>query len=165
MLAQRMHKLVNKMQKHFSHSPSSYYGDSLFFISIGLFKILDLRIKQIITLDVDIEFRNDIRYLHDHFGKFASDNIIGIARDAQPVYRHLFWQYRNEHPGTRVGAPPPDGLTGFNSGVLLLNLDKIRQSSVYEGLLMDKSIDELTQKYHFKGETAIFLLSSRNKSY
>lgn len=37
--------------------------------------------------------------------------------------RHTFWQFRHENPKTRVGGPPPEGLPGFNSGVMLLNLE------------------------------------------
>ncbi len=151
LLAKKMHEIVSKMQKHFSHSPSSYYGDSLFFISIGLFKILDLNIKKIIMLDADLKFKNDISLLHNEFNKFKDTNVIGIARDGQPVYRHVFWKYRNENPNTRVGSPPPDGLTGFNSGVLLLDLEKMRHSLLYQSLITPESVDRLTEKYSFQG--------------
>jgi hypothetical protein len=76
---------------------------------------------------------------------------MGIARDAQPVYRHNFHMYINKNKGTRVGAPPPDGLTGFNSGVLLLDLGKMRKSEVYNSLLSAESIKLLTEKFLFKG--------------
>ena len=100
-LAKKMHQLISKMQSYFSHSASSYYGDSLFFLSIGLFRIFDPNVKKIILLDADLKFKQDIRLLHGLFNDFTGNNIIGIARDGQPVYRHLFWQYRNENPNTR----------------------------------------------------------------
>ncbi len=150
-LAKKMHQLVSKMQSHFSHSPSSYYGDSLFFLSIGLFKVFDPSIKKIILLDADLKFKQDITKLHDLFEKFDQRNLIGIANDAQPVYRHLFWQYRNENPNTRVGSPPPNGLAGFNSGVLLIDLEKMRNSKLYAKLITSETVEKLTNKYHFKG--------------
>lgn len=150
-LAKKMHALIAKMQNHFSHSPTAYYGDSLFFLSIGLFKVFDPEVKKIILLDADLKFKEDIGELHDLFNYFTEKNIIGIARDAQPVYRHLFSLYRNKNPGTRVGNPPPEGLTGFNSGVLLLDLEKMRKSELYESLITPESVDELTKKYYFKG--------------
>lgn len=150
-LARKMHKLVDKMQQHFSYSKSSYYGDSLFFLSIGLYKIFDPNVDKIILLDSDLKFKQDIGQLYDLFDEFAETNVLGIARDGQPVYRHLFWQYRQENPHSRVGNPPPDGLTGFNSGVLLLHLDKMRSSQLYDSLLTHEAVDGLTQKYHFKG--------------
>lgn len=65
--------------------------------------------------------------------------------------RHTFWQYRRENPHTKVGDPPPDGLPGFNSGVLLLDLEAMRRSPLYNRLLEPAALQELTEKYHFKG--------------
>ena len=90
------------MQSYFSHSPSSYYGDSLFFLSIGLFKIFDKNVEKIILLDADLKFKHDIRDLYSVFNSFNETNLIGIANDNQPVYSHLFWQYRQENPNTRL---------------------------------------------------------------
>lgn len=150
-LAKKMHKLVAKMQSHFSSSPKAYYGDSLFFLSIGLYKVFDPNVKRIILLDADLKFVEDIGQLNGLFNDFTESNLIGIARDAQPVYRHLFWKYRNENPGTRVGNPPPNGLTGFNSGVLLLDLEKMRSSKLYDSLITPEAVERLTNKYYFKG--------------
>jgi hypothetical protein len=50
-----------------------------------------------------------------------------------------------------VGDPPPNGITGFNSGVLLLNLDKMRKSDVYNSLIKPKVVKDLTEKFTFKG--------------
>ncbi len=58
-LAKKMHQLIAKMQSYFSHSPSAYYGDSLFFLSIGLYKIFDPNVKKIILLDADLKFKQD----------------------------------------------------------------------------------------------------------
>jgi lipopolysaccharide biosynthesis glycosyltransferase len=150
-LAKKLHKVVSEMQVHFSHSPSSYYGDSLFFLSIGLFQVFDPNIKRMILLDADLKFKQDIRELYKLFENFTETNVIGIARDAQPVYRHLFWKYRQENPNTRVGNPPPNGLTGFNSGVLLLDIEKMRDSKLYKELIVAKNVQRLTEKYSFKG--------------
>ena len=88
-LAMKMHLLVSKMQQHFSHSPSSYYGDSLFFLSIGLFKVFDPAIEKIILLDADLMFNQDIGQLYNLFDDFDEQNLIGIARDGQPVFVYL----------------------------------------------------------------------------
>jgi len=150
-LAKKLHKIVSEMQLHFSHSPSSYFGDSLFFLSIGLFQVFDPNIKRMILLDADLKFKQDIRHLYNLFDKFTEKNVIGIARDAQPVYRHLFWKYRQENPNTRVGNPPPNGLTGFNSGVLLLEIEKMLSSKLYHDSILAKTVQQLTEKYSFKG--------------
>lgn len=150
-LAKKMHQMVVKMQDHFSYSSKSYYGDALFFLSIGLFKILDPAVDKIILLDSDLKFKQDIGQLYKVFDEFTESNVIGIARDGQPVYRHLFWQYRNENKNTRVGDPPPNGLTGFNSGVLLMHLEKMRKSELYSQMIEPEVVERLTKKYYFKG--------------
>ncbi|MCI4383747.1 hypothetical protein PGIGA_G00029990 [Pangasianodon gigas] len=65
--------------------------------------------------------------------------------------RHTFWQYRKENPKSTVGDPPPDGLPGFNSGVMLLNLETMRRSALYNRLLEPERVAHLTEKYHFRG--------------
>ena len=102
-------------------------------------------------LDADLKFMTDIKQLYDRFELFTESNIIGIGRDLQPVYRHTFNVYRRENPGTRVGEPPPNGLTGFNSGVLMLDLQKMRDSSLYNSLLNAQNVKSLTQEFRFKG--------------
>ena len=56
-------------------------------------------IHRVIMLDADLMFKADIKELYDRFELFTEDNIMGIGRDLQPVYRHTFWQYRRENPG------------------------------------------------------------------
>ena len=48
----------------------------------------------------------------------TNPNHINTGYELQPVYRHTFSQYRSKNPGTKVGGPQPDGLTGFNRLVM-----------------------------------------------
>ena len=93
----------------------------------------------------------DIVDLFKEFKKFGPDAILGIANDMQPVYKHMLYKYRNQNPNSRIGMPPPDGLTGFNSGVLLLDLKKMRESKLYNSLLNSESVEQLTKKFMMKG--------------
>ncbi|ESO03615.1 hypothetical protein HELRODRAFT_157060 [Helobdella robusta] len=102
-------------------------------------------------LDSDLKFQDDILNLYRHFDNFEDDNVIGIAREQQPVYRHTFSSYRLNHPGTTVGEPPPDGLTGFNSGVLLLNLSRMKKSQSYNNLLKSDELTKLAIEFNFRG--------------
>lgn len=67
------------------------------------------------------------------------------------VIRHTFWQYRRENPQTKVGEPYPDGLPGFNSGVMLLDLAAMRASSLYNQLLEPDRVAKLADQYRFRG--------------
>ncbi|KAK3097344.1 hypothetical protein FSP39_008812 [Pinctada imbricata] len=150
-LAEELHEIVKEMQQLFSYKPGAYYADALFFLSIAIHRVIPTSIDRMIMLDADLKFNADISDLYKLFREFTSSNVIGIARENQPVYRHTFSLYRSKHPGTRVGEPPPNGLSGFNSGVLLLHLDHMRKSELYNSVINPDAVRSLTQKYNFKG--------------
>ncbi|XP_034637415.1 xyloside xylosyltransferase 1 [Trachemys scripta elegans] len=150
-LTEQLFPVVEAMQKHFSAGSGSYYSDSIFFLSVAMHRIMPPEIERMIQLDLDLKYKTNIRELFEEFDRFLQGAVIGIAREMQPVYRHTFWQFRRENPQTKVGEPPPDGLPGFNSGVMLLNLEAMRQSQLYNQLLEPDMVRQLTEKYHFKG--------------
>ncbi|TSW35247.1 Xyloside xylosyltransferase 1 [Bagarius yarrelli] len=179
-LTEKLFPIVEAMQKHFSAGSGAYYSDAIFFLSVAMHRIMPTEMKRILQLDLDLKYRTNIRDLFQQFKHFPPEAVIGIAREMQPVYRyfihththtltftscvlqclysaaltpdqHTFWQYRKENLKTRVGNPPPDGLPGFNSGVMLLNLEIMRRSALYNRLLEPEQVAHLTEKYHFRG--------------
>ena len=150
-LATKMREIVKPMQDHFSYKPGAYYNAPLFFLSIAMHRVMPEKMQRVIMMDCDLKFASDIRELHHLFNNFKPDSVMGLAHEMQPVYRHTFWSFRQKNPGTRVGEPPPTGLTGFNSGVVLLNLDRMRKSVEYNNMIDGKKVKELTEKYGFKG--------------
>ncbi|KAM5164613.1 xyloside xylosyltransferase 1 isoform 2-T2 [Mantella aurantiaca] len=150
-LTDKLFPIVEAMQKLFSAGTGTYYSDSIFFLSVALHHIMPKDITRIIQLDLDLKFKTNIRELFEEFDNFLQYSVIGIAQEMQPVYRHTFWQYRRENVNTKVGSPPPDGMPGFNSGVMLLNLEAMRQSKLYNQLLEPNAVRQLAEKYHFKG--------------
>ncbi|XP_049631942.1 xyloside xylosyltransferase 1 [Suncus etruscus] len=150
-LTDKLFPVVEAMQKHFSAGSGTYYSDSIFFLSVAMHQIMPKEISRIIQLDLDLQYQTNIRELFEEFDNFLPSAVIGIAREMQPVYRHTFWQFRQENPKTRVGSPPPNGLPGFNSGVMLLNLEAMRQSSLYGHLLEPGQVQRLADKYRFRG--------------
>lgn len=112
---------------------------------------MPFNISKIILLDIDLVFKSDIADLFTLFHYFDKEQAIGIARENQPVYRNVFWEYRSNHPKSRIGDPPPFGLTGFNSGVVLLDLDKLRTSSKYNSYFTENVLLTRVKKYKFKG--------------
>ncbi|XP_054716888.1 xyloside xylosyltransferase 1-like [Uloborus diversus] len=150
MLLEPLQEFIDAIRPHFSYKKGAYYSDGLFFISICLFKVLPL--EKIIIVDADVKFLDDIKSLHGHFDNFTFEALIGIAAEQQPVYRHVLNEYRRLHKETVVGNPLPDGMPGFNSGVLLLNLEKMRHSGLYSDIVNNSSyVVQLVEKYKFKG--------------
>jgi hypothetical protein len=123
----------------------------VFFLSV-ISHTLFPEISKLIILDADLKFRTDIQKLWKRFEDFSPTNLIGIAHELQPVYKHITHQYRNAHPDTKIGAPPPNGNPGFNSGVLLMDLDRMRNSTLYNEYLSDRNrLKVLSEKYYFRG--------------
>ncbi|XP_010869729.2 xyloside xylosyltransferase 1 [Esox lucius] len=150
-LTQKLFPIVEAMQKHFSAGSGAYYSDAIFFLSVAMHHIMPQDLQRIVQLDLDVKYRSNIRELFLQFERFPPGAVIGIAREMQPVYRHTFWQYRKENPQSHVGDPPPDGLPGFNSGVMLLNLQAMRTSALYNQLLEPSNVAQLADQYHFRG--------------
>ena len=135
----------------FSAGKKSYYHNPVFFLTAALHKVLPTSMKTVVVLDSDLKFQSDIRGLFDMFSKFSQTNIMGFAHEQQPTYRHALYQYRDRHKGTKIGDPPPEGIPGFNSGVVLLNLEKIRNAQFYNRLLTGGDVKEMAERYQFKG--------------
>ncbi|KAM8875357.1 xyloside xylosyltransferase 1 [Spinachia spinachia] len=150
-LTQKLFPIVEAMQKHFSAGSGAYYSDAIFFLSVAMHHIMPESLTRIVQLDLDLKYKTNIRDLFQEFEQFPPGAVIGIAREMQPVYRHTFWQYRKENPQTRVGGPPPEGLPGFNSGVMLLDLGAMRDSALYNQLLEPSNVAKLADQYRFRG--------------
>ncbi|XP_071344104.1 xyloside xylosyltransferase 1 [Trachinotus anak] len=150
-LTQKLFPIVEAMQKHFSAGSGAYYSDAIFFLSVAMHHIMPESLLRIVQLDLDLKYRTNIRDLFQEFDQFPPGAVIGITREMQPVYRHTFWQYRKENPQTRVGEPFPDGLPGFNSGVMLLDLGAMRASALYNQLLKPSNVAKLADQYRFRG--------------
>ncbi|XP_077391155.1 xyloside xylosyltransferase 1 isoform X1 [Festucalex cinctus] len=149
-LSHKLLPLVEVLRKHFSAGSGSYYSDVIFYLSVAMHHILPKNLTRVVQLDIDLKYRTNIRHLFQEFDHFPPGAVIGIVREMQPVYRHTFSQYRKENPKSRVGDPPPDGLPGVNSGVLLLDLATIRASTLYNQLLDPRNVTKLAEKYRFK---------------
>ncbi|CAN7938161.1 unnamed protein product [Ixodes hexagonus] len=140
--------LVNYMHLHFSPA-SGFYNDALFFLSVGLHRVLPLR--RIILLDIDLRFESDISRLYRHFSLFPEAAVVGMAHELSPAYLYLFREYRRRHPETKCGSPSPRGNQGFNSGVLLIDLHRMATSAVFRNLSSREGVGYLTSKYMFRG--------------
>ncbi|PFX23850.1 Xyloside xylosyltransferase 1 [Stylophora pistillata] len=150
-VSSKVKPITKEIQNLFSTGSRSYFSHPLFFVSTAIHQVLPQTMKHIISLDSDLFFQTDIKQLFAIFDNFKATTIFGLAREQQPVYRHILHMYRDGHPGAKAGEPPPDGATGFNSGVMLINLQKMRDSKRYNQLLNNNVVKEIATKYTFQG--------------
>ncbi len=149
-MVQPIAPLIAKLQERFS-SPGGNYRDPIFFLGVGLHRILPPEIGKVIKLDFDILLRSNVIDLQKELAAFQDTNVIGLGPELQPVYRRGLRKYRDENPTTRAGSPLPEGQPGLNAGVTLFDLDRMRRSEAYNAALEPAAIDALATKYHFKG--------------
>ena len=78
---------------------------------------------------IALVFKVDPFMLHEEFKKFDDSHLLGMGVDLNLQYNHKLSRYRKENPGTLVGMP--GRYQGLNTGVILMDLNKIRRSSLY----------------------------------
>jgi hypothetical protein len=150
-LAAQLEDIISVMSPHFSSKPGTYYSDALFFLSLGLHRIAPSHQKLAAMFDADTKFHRDVKDLFKEFDNFGKQALFGLAPELTPVYRHVLYLYRNKHPTTMFGEPRhKGGYPGYNSGMVLFNLERLRESHVYNEIVSKDSVDAMTEKYHFK---------------
>ncbi|XP_044268502.1 xyloside xylosyltransferase 1 isoform X1 [Tribolium madens] len=161
MCAKAISDIVDVMTPHFSSKPGTYYSDALFYISLGLYRIAPPSQQTALLLDCDLYFKKDIRLVFEEFDKFKPSALYGLAPELTPVYRHVLQSYKVKKNSTfgeyyhstaiSRNMQHPRGFQGYNSGVVLINLDAIRKSKEYSKIIRNETVQYLTSKYKFRG--------------
>jgi hypothetical protein len=129
------------------HSRDGSYTEDLFYIA-PVYHRAFTGLDRIIFLDSkDLEFYSDIKLLEDQFN-FMDEAIIGVGLELTPHYRAIIRDFILKHPNTTLGLPGK--MQGFNTGVVLYRLDKMRESVLYNQYVTPEGVDHLMQKYMFK---------------
>ncbi|KNC76459.1 hypothetical protein SARC_11043, partial [Sphaeroforma arctica JP610] len=135
---------------------SEKFNDIAFFLPPLLPRILPPNVTHLLVTDTDMLFRSDISKLWDVFHEFTDTQVIGLAHEMQPVYRNVFGRYRLNNPNLpeaqNIGMSVSEGgFPGFNSGVMLMRLDRLRKLSLWKHVLEDELMKTLATMYEFKG--------------
>jgi len=122
------------------------YLDKLFYVG-PMYHWIFPNLNKLIFMDVDLDIHTDIKVLFQQFSEFNSSNIIGVGYDLSPHYRLNLEQYRKWHPGSTLGDPGPT--QGFNTGVVLFDLDRMRGSDKYNSFLDPDEVKRVISKYGY----------------
>ena len=85
--------------------------------------------------------------LYQQFAQFGPEQLVGVGYDLSPHYRLNLEQYRRWHPASTLGDPGPT--QGFNTGVVLYNLARMRESPEYNRLLSSEEVRRVMNKYGY----------------
>ncbi|TSK13201.1 LARGE xylosyl- and glucuronyltransferase 1 [Bagarius yarrelli] len=110
---------VNKKKKsEVSWIPNKHYSGIYGLMKLVLTKTLPSDLQKVIVLDTDITFATDIAELWAVFHKFTGQQVLGLVENQSDWYLGNLW--KNHRPWPALGR-------GFNTGVILLLLDRLRK--------------------------------------
>lgn len=124
------------------------YSSDLFYIS-PLYHRAFTNLEKIIFMDsTDLEFFEDVSQLEAEFGQMEETELMSVGLDLSPHYRKFLEEkYVVIHPESKLGLP---GKTqGFNTGVVLFRLDRMRDSEIYNEYLEAGRVAQLRDRYMY----------------
>ncbi|KAM5248012.1 xylosyl- and glucuronyltransferase LARGE2 [Ctenodactylus gundi] len=98
--------------------PNKHYSGLYGLMKLVLPSALPLGLTRVIVLDTDVTFAADIAELWALFAHFSDKQAIGLVENQSNWYLGNLW--KNHRPWPALGR-------GFNTGVILLRLDRLRQ--------------------------------------
>ncbi|XP_053800554.1 xylosyl- and glucuronyltransferase LARGE2 [Vidua chalybeata] len=109
---------ADDLKAEVSWIPNKHYSGIYGLMKLTLTKALPSDLSKVIVLDTDITFATDIAELWAVFGKFSEKQVIGLVENQSDWYLGNLW--KNHKPWPALGR-------GFNTGVILLLLDRLRR--------------------------------------
>lgn len=107
---------TKSLEKDVSWIPNKHYSSLFGLMKLVLHKALPEDLEKVIVLDTDVTFATDILQLWKIFSKMKSKPI-GLVENQSDWYLGKIW--KNHRPWPALGR-------GFNTGVILINLRKLR---------------------------------------
>ncbi|XP_041131027.1 LARGE xylosyl- and glucuronyltransferase 2 [Polyodon spathula] len=109
---------ADKLKSEVAWIPNKHYSGIYGLMKLTLTKALPSDLTKVIVLDTDITFATDIAELWTIFRKFTDKQAIGLVENQSDWYLGNLW--KNHKPWPALGR-------GFNTGVILLLLERLRQ--------------------------------------
>ncbi|XP_073204229.1 xylosyl- and glucuronyltransferase LARGE2 isoform X8 [Lepidochelys kempii] len=109
---------ADDLKAEVSWIPNKHYSGIYGLMKLTLTKALPSNLSKVIVLDTDITFATDIAELWAVFGKFSDKQVIGLVENQSDWYLGNLW--KNHKPWPALGR-------GFNTGVILLVLERLRR--------------------------------------
>uniref|UniRef100_A0A8C7KLQ0 LARGE xylosyl- and glucuronyltransferase 1 n=1 Tax=Oncorhynchus kisutch TaxID=8019 RepID=A0A8C7KLQ0_ONCKI len=98
--------------------PNKHYSGIYGLMKLVLTKTLPPDLQKVIVLDTDITFATDIAELWAVFHKFKGQQVLGLVENQSDWYLGNLWKNHRPWPALE---------RGFNTGVILLLLDRLRK--------------------------------------
>ncbi|XP_004623993.1 LARGE xylosyl- and glucuronyltransferase 1 [Octodon degus] len=109
---------ADELKSEVSWIPNKHYSGIYGLMKLVLTKTLPASLERVIVLDTDITFATDVAELWAVFHKFKGQQVLGLVENQSDWYLGNLW--KNHRPWPALGR-------GYNTGVILLLLDKLRK--------------------------------------
>ncbi|XP_047371795.1 xylosyl- and glucuronyltransferase LARGE2 isoform X1 [Sciurus carolinensis] len=109
---------AEQLKPQISWIPNKHYSGLYGLMKLVLPGVLPPGLTRVIVLDTDVTFASDIAELWALFAHFSDKQVIGLVENQSDWYLGNLW--KNHRPWPALGR-------GFNTGVILLLLDQLRQ--------------------------------------
>uniref|UniRef100_A0A8C9VUU7 LARGE xylosyl- and glucuronyltransferase 2 n=1 Tax=Scleropages formosus TaxID=113540 RepID=A0A8C9VUU7_SCLFO len=109
---------AEELKSNVAWIPNKHYSGIYGLMKLTLTKALPSNLTKVIVLDTDITFATDIAELWAIFRKFTGIQAIGLVENQSDWYLGNLW--KNHKPWPALGR-------GFNTGVILLLLERLRR--------------------------------------
>nr|XP_055210723.1 xylosyl- and glucuronyltransferase LARGE2 isoform X3 [Gorilla gorilla gorilla] len=110
---------ADQLKPQVSWIPNKHYSGLYGLMKLVLPSALPAELARVIVLDTDVTFASDILELWALFAHFSDTQAIGLVENQSDWYLGNLW--KNHRPWPALGR-------GFNTGVILLRLDRLRQA-------------------------------------
>nr|XP_035118343.2 xylosyl- and glucuronyltransferase LARGE2 isoform X2 [Callithrix jacchus] len=110
---------ADELKPQVSWIPNKHYSGLYGLMKLVLPSTLPAELARVIVLDTDITFASDIAELWALFAHFSDMQAIGLVENQSDWYLGNLW--KNHRPWPALGR-------GFNTGVILLRLDRLRHA-------------------------------------
>lgn len=110
---------TEKLKEKVSWIPNKHYSGIFGLMKLVLTEAIPQSLDKVVVLDTDVIFASDIAELWRIFDQLTGKKAIGLVENQSDWYLGKLW--RNHKPWPALGR-------GFNTGVILLDLLKLRQT-------------------------------------
>jgi len=129
--------------------PTQKYTLDLFYIAPFYHRRFPRELEKILVIDADLEFKIDLIEVYSEFNRMDERAVIGVGFDLSPHYHRLLRSYREEVDRNSDAGEP--GNQGFNTGIVLYDLAKMRASGEFELEISAEKVHQLSTSFNFTG--------------
>lgn len=109
-----------------------------------------------IYIDRNMVFQADIGLLYNEIDKLKkAKQGFALAHEQTNAYMRAFSGWQKINPGTKLGRPLPEGKPGYNPDLILMDLDKLRASTLYKSYFNEPKLNRLVKNYVYHSKDKV----------